>query len=118
MTTIHRTIAGFALILGSFSVAGCYAEAHGTTTTTSAVYEGDGYEPAYYDGYVVYYDDVGHPYYYDRDRVVYVSPRSTYYVGLVNHYHVYGPRYRVWYGHGGYRYHTYRRAPGYYHHHR
>ena len=36
-----------------------------------------------------------------------------YYVGLVNHYHVYGPRYRSWAAHDGYRYRSYRASPGY-----
>ena len=116
MSRIHGLGLGFALI-GSALVSGCYAEAHGTTTTTAAVVDDDGYEPAYYDGYVVYYDDGGRPYYYDRGAVIWVSPRSPHYVGLVNHWHAYGPRYRVWYGHHGNQYRAYRRAPGHYSYH-
>ena len=74
----------------------------------------EGYEPAYYDGYVVYYDGVGRPYYYDRGTTVWISPGSAYYPGLIHHYHVYGGYYGGWYAHSGYRYRGYRYAPGHY----
>ncbi len=70
-----------------------------------------GYEPAYYDGYVVYYDGVGRPYYYYGGAAVYISPTSPYYRGYVDHYRYYGPSYGRWYTHHGYQYRTYR-APG------
>jgi hypothetical protein len=97
-------------------VPGCYAEADvptATVTTSGAVVAGDGYEPAYYDGYLVYYDDVGRPFYYDHGAVIWISPGSPYYGGLVSHWHTYGPAYHRWYGHYGYRYRGYRAAPGY-----
>ena len=100
--------------MGSVFVSGCYAETGTATVTSAPVVEEDDYTPAYYDGYVVYYDNGGRPYYYDRGVVVWVSPGSPHYVGLVNHWHVYGPRYHAWYGRSGYRYRTYRAAPGHY----
>ena len=69
-----------------------------------------GYEPMYYDGSVVYYDDVGRPYYYVNGAVVWVPPASPLYIGFVNHWRVYGPAYRRWYGHCGYRYRGYYRG--------
>jgi hypothetical protein len=70
-----------------------------------------GYEPMYYDGSVVYYDDVGRPYYYLNGAVVWVPPTSPLYIGFVNHWRVYGPAYRHWYyGHNGYRYRGYYRG--------
>jgi hypothetical protein len=114
MHTILR-LASVAIVLGCVgSLAGCYAET-GTepVVTSSAEIETDGYEPAYYDGYVVYYDGGGRPYYYNRGAVVWVSPRSPHYVGLVNHWHTYGPAYGRWYAHTGPRYHSYRVQPGY-----
>ena len=90
----------------------CYVEPE-PVTVSSGVYAGDGYEPAYYDGYLVYYDSVGRPFYYNRGAVVWVSPGSPYYGGLVNHYRLYGPAYHRWYGHYGYGYRGYRVAPGY-----
>jgi hypothetical protein len=99
--------------LASSALPACYVgtEPPGATVVTSAEVSDD-YDPAYYDGYVVYYDD-GRPYYYDRGAVVWVSPSSPHYVGLVNHWHVYGRGYGRWYAHDGYRYRSYRGAPGY-----
>jgi hypothetical protein len=77
----------------------------------------EGYEPMYYDGYVVYYDDVGRPFYYVNGVVYWVPPTSPVYVGLVRHWRTYGPGYRHWYGNYGYRYrgYRYRGYRGYYH---
>lgn len=105
------------LLASSFVFAGCYAETGTTTVTSADVVADDGYEPAYYDGYVVYYDDVGRPYYYDRGAVIWVSPGSPHYAGLVHHWHVYGPAYRRWNARSGPRYHEVRRAPGYHSYH-
>jgi hypothetical protein len=67
------------------------------------------YEPAYYDGYVVYYDDVGRPYYYANGAVLWISPGAPEYVGLVHHWRVYGPAYHRWYVRYGHGYRGYRR---------
>ena len=75
----------------------------------------EGYEPMYYDGYVVYYDDVGRPYYYLNGGVAWVPSTSPLYIGFVNHWRLYGPAYHRWYAHYGYRYHGYNH---YYHHRR
>jgi hypothetical protein len=69
-----------------------------------------GYEPAYYDGYVVYYDDFGRPYYYVNGAAVWVSPGAPEYVVLVGHWRHYGPAYHHWYAHYGYRYRAYYRG--------
>ena len=71
----------------------------------------DGYEPAFYDGYVVYYDDLGRPYYYAGGVVYWVSPESPRYGGLVRHYRVYGPAYHRWVRDYGYRYRDYHGPP-------
>jgi hypothetical protein len=94
------------------TVSGCYAEAE---LPPPAYGVGDErYEPQYYDGYVVYYDDYGRPYYYAEGRPVWVRPSSPVYVGLVDHWRVYRPAYHRWYGHYGHRYRTYRsHAHGY-----
>jgi hypothetical protein len=93
----------------------CYVEDEGPPPAYA-----EGYEPMYYDGYVVYYDDVGRPYYYVNGAVLWVPPTSPVYVGLVNHWHMYGPAYRHWYAYHGYRYrgYRYRGYHGYYHGHR
>jgi hypothetical protein len=69
----------------------------------------DGYEPQYYDGYVVYYDDVGRPYYYDGERTVFVSPNVAIYGSLVAHWRVNRVAYGRWYAHRGLAYRGYRR---------
>jgi hypothetical protein len=68
-----------------------------------------GYEPVYYDGSVVYYDDVGRPFYYANGAVVWISPAVPEYPHLVAHWRVYGPAYHYWYAHDGYRYRGYHR---------
>jgi hypothetical protein len=123
-----RTIASGSFVTGlalfgagaaAMILPGCYVEAEPVPVpvTSAEVLAGDGYEPSYYDGYVVYYDSLGRPFYYNGTAQIYVAPTSPYYPGLVDHWHVYGPAYGRWYNHYGYRYRSYRAAPGhtYYH---
>jgi hypothetical protein len=86
---------------------GCYVEAD----TPTVAY---GYEPQYYDGRMVYYDDYGHPFYYEGGAQVWVPTTSPYYWGYVNHWRAYGPAYRRWYGAYGYRYRGWTGYRGYY----
>ena len=83
---------------------GCYVSAH-----PGVEY---GYEPVYYDDYVVYYDDGGRPYYYSGGRVRYVPRTYANYGRLSNHYVNHRGRYQRWYRGSGYRYRTYRRTRG------
>jgi hypothetical protein len=85
--------------------AGCYAEAEGTIPTPENSY---GYAPVYYDGYVVYYDDVGRPYYHVGGARVWVPQNSRGYSGYATHWRTFGPRYHEWYSHSGNRYQGYR----------
>ncbi|HSQ66467.1 MAG TPA: hypothetical protein VLM85_24770 [Polyangiaceae bacterium] len=100
-----RTVA-LAIGLGAIALLGsaCYGYVE-----PAAAY---GYEPAYYDGYVVYYDGVGRPYYYYGGAAVYIAPTSPYYRGYVDHYRYYGPNYGRWYSNRGYQYRTYRAPAG------
>jgi len=82
---------------------GCYAE-----TVPPPAYA-DGYEPQYYDGYVVYYDGYGRPFYHVNGAVYWVPPSSPFYVGLVGHWRYHRAEYGRWYGHYGYRYRGYHR---------
>jgi len=66
-----------------------------------------GYDPQYYDGYVVYYDDVGRPYYYMDGAVVWVPVASPLYIGLVSHWRLHAAAYHHWYGHYGYGFRGY-----------
>ena len=84
---------------------GCYVE---TQAEPVAV---DGYQPQYYDGYVVYYDGGGRPYYYNNGAVYWVPASSPYYGTYVNHWRSYGPAYGRWYSNAGYRYRGWRGAP-------
>ncbi|HEY1697108.1 MAG TPA: hypothetical protein VGG39_33340 [Polyangiaceae bacterium] len=68
----------------------------------------DGYEPPTYDGYVVYYDDVGRPFYYVNGGVAWIPATSPFYVGYVNHWRTYGPAYHRWYAAHGYAYRGWR----------
>lgn len=64
----------------------------------------DGYEPVYYDGNLVYYDDAGRPFYYDGGGVVWVRPSAPAYPTLMAHWRSRPSAYRAWYAHQGYRY--------------
>jgi hypothetical protein len=102
-----RTLLALAFVLGSVAVTGCYAEAVGTGPESVVV--GDyGYEPQYYNGYMVYYDGMGRPFYYAGGAQFFIAANSPYYAGYVAHYRTYGPAYSRWYSAGGYRYRTYR----------
>jgi hypothetical protein len=98
-------------LMGAFATlgAGCYVEAEPPVYAENGVV----YQPQYYDGYVVYYDDYGRPYYYNNGVVYWVPPTSPYYVTLTNHWRYYGPAYRGWYSRYGYRYRGYYRGGGY-----
>ena len=110
-----RSLPALALVvLTASALGGCTVETRPVAVTSADVADDD-YQPAYYDGYVVYYDG-GRPYYYNGGAVVWISPSSPYYGGLVEHYRVYGRGYGRWVAHDGYRYHAYRSAPGYHYH--
>ncbi len=96
----HIVLAGLSSLAIAGVVPGCYVE-------TEPVYA-EGYRPAFYDGYVVYYDGVGRPFYYEGGHSVWVPAGSPYYAGLVGHWQTYGHAYGGWYAHYGYRYHGYR----------
>lgn len=83
--------------------AACYVEA----VPPPPVYV-DGYDPMFYDGYVVYYDHYGRPFYYANGAILWISPAVPEYPRYVAHWHAYGPAYRSWYVHHGYRYRGYR----------
>jgi hypothetical protein len=102
MTTLKiRALGLAAALMTTVSISGCYVEAGPPVVA-------EGYEPAMYDGYVVYYDEVGRPYYYANGAVVWVPPGAPAYAGLVAHWRAYGPAYHRWYSHYGYRYRAYR----------
>jgi hypothetical protein len=101
-----RTLLLSALVSGLAPLgSACYADEQ----VPPPEYADSGYQPQYYDGYVVYFDGGGRPYYYENGSVFWVPRSSPLYVGYVNHWHRYGPAYNHWYGHYGYRYRTYRR---------
>lgn len=71
------------------------------------------YEPMYYQGYVVYYDNAGLPIYYVGGTRYYV-PRTYVHYGLyTTHYRTYRVGYYRWNSHLGYRYRTVRYRPRY-----
>jgi hypothetical protein len=97
------------------------ALAAGLIPTTSACYvEGEvpppeysyGYEPQYYGGYLVYYDDVGRPFYYVDGALVWVPVTAAAYVGLVNHWRLHVAAYRHWYGGHPYSHHAFHGGGG------
>ena len=106
-----RNFLAVALLSVSLAVAGCYVQA---VEPGGEVAVGNyGYEPMYYNGYMVYYD-AGRPFYYMNGVRVFVSPSSPYYAGYIGHYRAYGPSYARWYAGYGHRYHAYRAPTGFY----
>jgi hypothetical protein len=94
----------------SLGAAGCFEEEE----EGPAVYASSEYEPMYYDGSVVYYDDLGHPYYYSDGVAVWVPATAPLYVGYVDHWRYYGPAYHRWYAGYGWRYRGYHYPHAYY----
>ncbi len=93
---------GLAAVMG---LSGCYVETRPATVT----YSYGGWNPYYYNGYLVYFDSLGRPYYYSGGTIVYVPSTWYYYNRAVNDYRVYGYRYRAW--HARYHHPTYYSRP-------
>ncbi len=86
-------------------LAGCVVTARPATVSVSASY--GGWTPYYYNGYLVYFDNIGRPYYYYGGRITYVPNSWVHYnVALAgwrsnrvayNRWHTryHAPRYRV-----------------------
>lgn len=90
----------------AFAAPACLLE----TEVEAPLYE-DGYQPVFYDGYVVYYDAAGRPYYYVDGGLVWIAPGSPRYFELHEHWRVYGHSYGRWYSSRGYRYRGYHAGP-------
>jgi len=98
-----RNLVFAALIFSVARLSACYVEEE----VGVPVYA-EGYQPQFYDGYVVYYDQVGRPFYYVNGGVAWVPATYPGYVGLVNHWNLYGPAYGRWNARYGSRYRSYR----------
>lgn len=77
----------------SIALPGCYIYTDPVPTPASAEIT---YEPVYYEGNVVYYDDIGEPYVVIGDTIQYVPRTYVQYGFYVNHYHRYGGGYHHW----------------------
>lgn len=88
------------------SSSGCYVSAAPAEPVVATNY----YTPLYYNGYVVYYDDVGRPVYYAGGVRYYIPPTYVGYNRYVVHYRTHRVHYNRWYGSRGHRYRTYRRS--------
>jgi hypothetical protein len=98
----HRIAAASLAVLAATVAPACYVD-----VPPEPMYA-EGYSPAYYDGYVVYFDGAGRPFYYEGGRPMWVPVGSPYYGGLVAHWHTYGHAYGGWYAHYGAHYRSYR----------
>jgi len=74
--------------------------------------EAEGWDPQYYDGYLVYYDDVGRPFYYLNGAVVWIPMTSPFYARFHDYWVGHPGAYRAWHARYGARYRTYRVGPG------
>jgi hypothetical protein len=69
------------------------------------------YQPMFYDGCVVFFDDWGRPFIYVDGGVFYIPTTYAYYSSYLSHYRVHRVRYHAWHRTHGMRFHHYRR-PG------
>jgi hypothetical protein len=106
-----RHLVVVAAMAGSLAAAGCYVEPAGPGAVVVGAY---GYDPLYYDGYMVFYDPVGRPYYNANGVRIWISPGSPHYARYTAHWRAHGPAYRRWYSAHGHRYHGHRLGHGYY----
>jgi hypothetical protein len=102
---VRALACGLSIMAFALAGSGCFGEMDGMIAPPEYAY---GYAPVYYDGYVVYYDDVGRPYYHAGGARVWVPRTARSYPGLATHWRTFGPRYHDWYSHTGNRYHGYR----------
>jgi hypothetical protein len=99
MKPIHAMLVAAALALPA---GGCYVYADTDPQLVD-------YQPLYYEGNVVYYDEVGAPFVYVGDDVVYVPRTYRNYGVLVNHYHRHSRGYYHWHHDHPHARHHYRR---------
>jgi hypothetical protein len=93
------------------AASGCTVRGGAYATTPVPAARVEVYEPMYYDGYVVYYDDHGAPYYYVGDTVTYVPRTHASFNVYVGHYHKHRASYRHWYRVEGPRHRHVHRRP-------
>ncbi len=95
------------LVAAAVALGGCYA----TVGPPGVAVEGEyGYIPEYYEGNVVYYDNLGSPYYVVEGRPFYVPRSYPRYHAYVEHYRVHRGGYDHWYGRNRPVYHERYRA--------
>ena len=107
MNNVKRVGLMLALVgaAGMFT-SGCFVSASPAEPAVATNY----YTPQYYNGYVVYYDEVGRPVYYLGGARYYIPSTYVHYNHYMNHYRVHRVHYNRWYGHRGHTYRTYRRG--------
>jgi hypothetical protein len=74
--------------------------------------EAEGWDPQYYDGYLVYYDEGGRPFYYMNGGAVWIPEGSPYYARFHGYWAAHPYAYRNWHARYGARFHSYRVGPG------
>ncbi len=86
-------------------VSACYAD---------PVYpmESEGWDPQYYDGYLVYYDGGGRPFYYLNGAAIWIPEGSPYYARFHGYWAAHAYAYQNWHARYGARFHSYRVGPG------
>ncbi len=104
MVTLRKVLVVIALA-STPAIAGCYVEPEYPV-------EAEGWQPQYYDGYMVYYDGGGRPFYYLNGAAVWIPESSPYYARYYGYYHANPYAYNRWHARYGATYRSYRVAPG------
>lgn len=100
ITSKSLSLAIFLALSSVVGSAGCYVDA-------DYPLEAEGWQPQYYDGYVVYYDDVGRPFYYVNGAAVWIPAASPLYARYYGYWRAHPHAYSHWSAHYGARYHGY-----------
>lgn len=105
MVTLRKVLVAIALATTP-CLAGCYADA-------AYPVEAEGWQPQYYDGYMVYYDQGGQPFYYVNGAAVWIPQSSPYYAQFNGYWRANPYAYSRWHARYGASYHSYRVSPGF-----
>jgi hypothetical protein len=94
MTTIHRKalflIAGLAILTAGVALPS-------TAKAQTIVVSTADYQPLFYNGCLVFFDDWGRPFINVDDQVVFIPTTYVYYTTYVRHFQMHRARYHAWY---------------------
>jgi hypothetical protein len=105
MKTINRKalflVAGLAILTAGITLPS-------TAKAQTIVVSSANYQPMFYNGYLVFFDDWGRPFINVDGEVVFIPTTYVYYTTFVRHFRIHRARYHAWYRTHGVRLRTHR----------